>query len=477
MHQTRPVRSATPIDVPFRGIFRFVLLLVIPLCLCASAVRIACAADKPNIIFLLADDQRLDTMKTYGNPVMHTPHLDRLASEGVVFDNCFVTTSICATNRACIYTGQYASRNGIWSFRKPLTDEQLANGYAGVLKKHGYHIGFIGKWGVAAPPKNLYDYNKGWPGQNKFFHTVDGKPRHLTEMMGEQAIEYLDIATKQDKPFCLAFSFKAPHVYDPDKHFMFQYDPALKDLYKDVAVPAPKMSDPAFFNALPEIFFDCENRRRWHQRFSTPEKYQKNVKDYWRLISGIDVQVGRIREHLKKLGVADNTIIIYSSDHGFYLGERGFAGKWYAHERSIRVPLLVLDPRQPKEQRSGSWRAAIAMSIDIPSTIMTYAGASVPKGVQGVPLQPVIAGQTPSDWRTEFFYEHNLGIRTIPQSEGVRTPRWKYMVFHQADPPYEELYDMQVDPDEAHNLAYDPAFAKKLEEMRAKHAAWKQKVQ
>jgi arylsulfatase A-like enzyme len=292
-------------------------------------------------------------------------------------------------------------------------------------------------------------------------------------MMGDQALEYLDIAAGQEKPFCLAFSFKAPHVYDPDKTFMFQYDPALKDLYQDVTVPEPKLSDPDFFAALPSFLRVSENRTRWQQRFSTPEKLQKNVKDYWRLVSGVDVQVGRIRAHLKELGLDRNTIMVYSSDHGFYLGERGFAGKWYAHELSIRVPLLVYDPRNPG---GGARRDEVALSIDIAPTILDLAGVDVPQSMQGHSLRPVLDGNTPDDWQTEFFYEHNLNIKTIPKSEGVRTPNWKYAVYHEATPVYEELYDLTSDPDEATNLVGSAEHQPILREMRRKHAMWKQRV-
>jgi arylsulfatase A-like enzyme len=254
---------------------------------------------------------------------------------------------------------------------------------------------------------------------------------------------------------------------------MFQYDPALKQLYKHVTVSEAKLSDPAFFAALPAFLQQSENRIRWRQRFSTPEKRQKNVKDYWRLISGVDVQVGRIREHLVKLGLDKNTVIVFSSDHGFYLGERGFAGKWYAHDLSIRVPLVIFDPRNPGH---GSRRDEVALSIDIAPTILDLAGVPIPAVMQGHSLRPVLAGKTPADWQTEFFYEHNLDIKTIPKSEGVRTPAWKYAVFHEATPVYEELYDLRQDPDEAHNLVDSPKHQETLRQMRRKHAVWKQRV-
>ncbi|NQT17466.1 MAG: sulfatase-like hydrolase/transferase, partial [Planctomycetes bacterium] len=314
----------------------------------------AAEADRPNIIFLLTDDQRWDTLGAMGNEIIQTPNVDRLAAQGVIFDNCFVTTSICMTNRACILSGQYAARHGIWDFRTNFTESQLAQTYPGVLKRAGYHTGFIGKWGVGKPPDELFDYNRGWPGQNKYLNIENGKFRHLTSIMSDQAIEFLD-TLPDEKPFCLSFSFKAPHCQDgppsrtldkpefkdlyPRHPSQFFYDPKLASVYQGAVIPPAALSDPAFFNALPEFLRTSENRVRWDIRFATPEMHQETVKAYYRLITGVDRVVGRIVKRLEQAGLLQNTIILYTGDNGFYLGERGFAGKWYPHEVSTRVPL------------------------------------------------------------------------------------------------------------------------------------------
>jgi hypothetical protein len=219
---------------------------------------------------LLTDDQRWDTLGCMGNEIIQTPNVDRLASQGVVFDNVFVTTSICMTNRACIFTGQYASRHGVVDFSTNFTAAQLAETYPGRLKKAGYHLGFIGKWGVGKPPQGLFDYNKGWPGQHRYFPDAKDLSVHLTAQMGDQAVEFLDTAP-DDRPFCLSFSFKAPHVQDGDPETAeiftpeirarydefpggFLHDPTLEPLYRDVVFPAPPLADPAFYEALPEYF-------------------------------------------------------------------------------------------------------------------------------------------------------------------------------------------------------------------------------
>jgi arylsulfatase A-like enzyme len=451
----------------------------------------AAEGERPNIIFLLTDDQRWDTLGVMGNPIIHTPNVDRLAEEGVVFDNCFVTTAICMTNRACIFTGQYAARHGIWDFRTQFRPEQLAETYPALLKRAGYYVGFIGKWGVGKPPQDLFDYNQGWPGQNRYYEKLKAEDpftylspgpeqdretakqrgrKHLTERMGDQAIEFLDGAPA-DRPFCLSFSFKAPHCQDGQPAFrQFPYDAKLDELYDGVTIPPAALSDPAFFESLPEFLKTSENRRRWDLRFATPEMYQHSIKSYYRLISGVDRVVGRIVEKLEERGLRDNTIILYTGDHGFYLGERGFAGKWYPHEVSIRVPLVVYDPRLP-EKRRGVRRDEMVLTIDLAPTMLAAAGAEVPETMQGESLVPLVEGESP-EWRTEFFYEHLFRHARIPKSEAVRTERYKYIRFVDSDPPYEELYDLENDPEEAHNLAGRPEHAQRLDQMRQKWSDW-----
>ena len=193
----------------------------------------------------MTDDQRADALGCMGNPIIQTPHIDSLARRGVLFENAFVTTAICMTNRACVLTGQYAARHGVINFRTQFTPEQLSLTYPALLKSAGYRIGFIGKWGVGRPPKDLFHYNRGFAGQSKYYHKQpDGTVTHLTSIMGDQALEFLDGAAREkQQPFCLSVSFKAPHVYDEDTETPFQFDPALEHLYSDVKIPDPPLSD------------------------------------------------------------------------------------------------------------------------------------------------------------------------------------------------------------------------------------------
>ena len=450
-----------------------------------AAPATAADARPPNIVFLLTDDQRYDTLGCNGNPIIHTPHLDALARRGVSFDRAFVTTSICAPNRACILTGQYAARHGMWDFDRQLSAEQLALTYPALLKQQaGYRTGFIGKYGVGKPPgKDVFDFNRGFAGQGKFLLEVDGQPRHLTSVMADQALEFF-AGCRTQQPFHLSISFKAPHVQDSPsvKSDQFPYDPspAIADLYDDIAIPLPANADPASFERLPEFLKNSENRSRWAVRYWGPERAQQSLKGYYRLISGVDAAVGRIVAALEAGGFADNTVIIYTSDNGQFLGEYGFAGKWYPHEPSIRVPLIVYDPRLPAERR-GTRTNDFALSIDIAPTILALAGIDAPQRMQGRSLLPVLQGQTPADWRTEYYYEHYFeppweGMY-IPRNEGIRTERWKYIQYIDSQPLFEELYDLDADPGESMNLATRPEHAERMEHFRQRLSEMRQAVQ
>ncbi|MHC4325874.1 MAG: sulfatase family protein, partial [Planctomycetota bacterium] len=372
----------------------------------------------PNIIFLLTDDQRADTMGCAGNPIIKTPNMDAMAKDGVRFTNAFVTTSICASSRASIFSGQWTSRHGISNFRTHFSPEELARTYPMQLRGAGYRTGFIGKYGVGA--------KKGFPGQGRYENKdEEGNYKHLTQIMGEQAIEFLQGCSK-DRPFCLSVSFKSPHVQDSDPR-QFIYDRAYKDVYKDDVIPVPVKADPHYFEALPEFLRTSEARRRWDIRFSTPAKFQESVKGYYRLIYGVDVVIGKIREQLKQLDFDDNTILILTGDNGFYLGEYGLAGKWFPHEESIRVPLVVYDPRARNKLR-GRTLDQVALNVDIAPTILEMAGVKPPEQMQGRSLVPLLKGRKPK-WRTEFFYEHPFEHKTIAKTVALRTPDYKYALY------------------------------------------------
>jgi arylsulfatase A-like enzyme len=428
------------------------------------AKRQAAAQRKPNIIFLLTDDHRADAMGCARNPIIQTPNMDDLAAGGVRFTNAFVTTSICASSRASIFSGQWTRRHGIKGFGTHFSEEALAQTYPMLLSQAGYRTGFIGKYGVGPKkdlPINKYDYWKGFPGQGRYENKDEnGNYKHLTQIMGEQAIEFLH-GCSQEQPFCLSVSFKAPHVQDSDPR-QFLYDRAYSDLYKDVTIPTPETAHPRYFEALPDFLRTSEARRRWDIRFPNNEKFQESVRSYYRLITGVDVVIGKIREQLTQLNLDDNTVIMLIGDNGFYLGEYGLAGKWFPHELSIRVPLLVYDPRADSKHR-GLTLDQMALNVDIAPTILELAHQKVPQQMQGQSLVPLLKGRKPR-WRIEFFYEHPFEHKTIAKSEALRTKRYKYARY--IDHDYEELYDLENDPAETINLAKDDKYKRTLTFLR-----------
>lgn len=396
--------------------------------------------------------------------------MDALAGRGVRFRNHFVTTSICAVSRASFFTGLYARCHGIHGFRKALTPEQHAYSYPVRLREEaGYRTGFIGKYGVGGQEGSedaaaRFDYFEGWPGQGQYL--VEGRA-HMTEHLGNQAVDFLD-GSSDNQPWNLSISFKAPHVQDRVAPY-FLNDPKYDELYADAEIPPFPHMDGAYYESLPEALRESENRVRWERRFPDEEKWAESVRRYYRLIHGVDVQIGRLMGELESRGMLENTVVILAGDNGFYLGERGFAGKWYMHEESIRTPLVVADPRRASTR--GTVRDEMALNIDVSPTILALAGLDVPASMNGRDLTPLLAGETPP-WRSEWFYEHLFDHAAIPKSEGVRTRDWKYFQFPELDPVWEELYHLAEDPEENFNLVGKPEYEDELEAMRGKREAW-----
>lgn len=434
--------------------------------------RLAAQAERPNIIFLLTDDHKLDALGCMGNRVIRTPNLDRLSREGVTFDRHCVTTAICMTSRASIFTGLYARAHKIWDFQKPFTPEQLARTYPELLRSSGYHTGFVGKYGVGAGPTmpaGRFDFWRGVPGQGPRFPQYQGREVHVTEMFGGQAREFLD-AVPRDKPFCLSLSFNVPHV-DDNSPEQFRPSKATEGMYDGATFPYPRTADLRTIERMPIEVQRSEGRRRWAVRFSTPELFQTSIRKYYRLITEVDTQVGLLREKLRELGRDRNTVILFTGDHGFYLGEHGLAGKWLMHEESIRTPLIVCDPRLPAARR-GARVQETTLNIDFHPTILSMAGLRAPEGTMGRDLTPLLQGQRTA-WRNEFYYEHNFPNNGwIPSTEGVRTNEWKYTLYTDCQPRFEELFDLKNDPIEARNLARDGAQASRMAALRARYGAW-----
>ena len=425
---------------------------------------------RPNFVFILTDDQRFDTLGCAGNGLIQTPNLDRLAAGGVRFRNHFVTTSICAVSRASIFTGQYERRHGIADFATGFTPAQWAETYPALLRAAGYRTGFIGKFGVGnaaylASMTNHFDYWRGLAGQAGQWFINPERPngKHATARFGDRALEFLE-GCSEAQPFCLSISFNAPHARDR-KPREFRPDPRDEEFYLSSEIPVAETAAEEYFRKLPKFVQESEGRRRWERRFSTPEMYQRTMKDYYRLITGIDREVGRIVEKLEERGLARNTVIIFTSDNGWFAGERGLADKWFMYEESIRVPLIVFDPRLPESKR-GRLVEELTLNIDFAPTMLAMAGLKIPEAIQGRSLVPLMEGKRVRDWRKSFFYEHHFGPEIIPPSEGIRTERWTYFKWLAPNPEIEELYDLRQDPLQRTNLAPAAGSSAVLQKLR-----------
>lgn len=421
------------------------------------------AETRPNILFLLADDQRNDVLGCYGNSLIKTPTLDRLAAGGLRFDNAFCEVPICAASRASLFTGVTQRSHGYNFGEPPVAEIYQTTSYPAMLKHAGYRNGFAGKFGVAFAKPGIeedFDFFREI-GRNPYLHKMpDGSLRHETDLCADAAIEFIK-STPGGKPFCMSVSFNASHAEDGDKRpgYHFQWPESTDGMYEDITIPAPRLADKKYNEALPPFLKAKKNLNtlRYHWRWDTPEKYQTNIRAYYRMISGIDNAVARIMATLKEQGLDQNTIIIYSADNGFMMGDRSTAGKWNHYEQSLRIPLIVFDPRLPQAER-GRQITKLVSNIDITPTLLEFAGVRIPKVYQGLSLVPLVMDKPTGEWREDFFCEHSF--KSFNNWHGVRGERYKYAVYYEeAKGPYECLYDLVNDPTELKNLATNPEFS------------------
>ena len=459
------------------------------------------AAERPNILFIMTDDHAAHAMSCYGSRVNQTPNLDRIATGGMRFDNCFVTNSICTPSRATILTGKYSHLNGVPVFNRFDGSQPLVAKY---LQATGYHTGMIGKWHLGSDPTG-FDAWTILPGQGVYVDPIflePGGPRQIkgyaTDVITDLAIDFLDKRPK-DKPFFLMYHHKAPHrewVPDEKHRQMFlgktiPEPPTLRDDYagrtdalrenrqrvfddmtrRDLKLtPPPELRGPArnqWLNEKPteveiehggKVVLKGEELNRW--------KYQRYMQDYLACVQSVDDNVGRVLDYLDRNGLANNTVVIYTSDQGFFLGDHGLYDKRFMYEPSLRMPFLV---RWPGVIKPGSEQKAMAINADFAPTFMDVAGLKVPPDMQGRSLVPLFKGQPPADWRTSMYYRyyHDPGHHNTAAHYGVRTLTHKLIYFWKKD--QWEMYDLAADPDELHNLYNDPSqrqtVAKLKEEM------------
>jgi len=401
------------------------------------------AAGKMNVVFLLADDLRWNSLGCMGNPVVITPNIDQLAREGIRFNNACVTTAICMVSRATLLSGQYMSRHHVTKFGVELSEEGLSETYPSVLRKAGYWTGYVGKYGVGKLRETDYDYSRVYEGKH-WLPNGKGDSIHVTAKNEKDALYFLKNRPKE-KPFLLSVGFFATHAEDqhPDQ---YRYQPQSEKFYQNTVIPVPKTATEAALKALPPFISSEKNegRNRWHWRFDTPEKYQRYMKAYYRMLTELDLVVGNIVKELKAEGVYENTLIVFMGDNGYFQSDHMLADKWYPYEESIRVPLVVYDPRLPASKTNTS-NDEFVLNVDIAPAIIAAAGAVIPTTIQGSDFSALYLNPKAPKWRQDFYYEHPVvnKVTFIPSSEALVTHHNKYIYW--PDYQFEEYFDLKKD--------------------------------
>ncbi|MEX1020535.1 MAG: sulfatase [Litorilinea sp.] len=443
----------------------------------------------PNILFVMTDDQTVREMSCYGDSLFATPNMDRLANEGTLFANCFATNALCAPSRATVLTGAFSHVHGIRGNSEQIDAvEELDPNvptFPELLQKAGYQTALVGKYHIRQDPRG-FDYWAIHPGQGEYFDPVfieNGsriqKQGYATDITGDLA---LDVLEKRDRarPFCLVYQFKAPHR-------PFTPAPRHAHLFEDLEIPEPptfhddyatrtiaqgaedmrlELSLAGDYADLPPDL-DAAAAKRWI--------FQRFMKDRMRTLVSVDENLGRVLDYLDAEGLTQDTLVIYTSDHGYFLGEHGWYDKRFMYEPAMRIPLVA---RYPRRGVSGHVVQALTMNIDFAPTILDYAGVEQPATVQGVSLRPLLEGNVPPDWRQSVYYAYyedswmlaGKGDEAMAEPyryftphrvgphRGVRTQRYKLIEYY-GEGDYWELFDLDADPHELHNRYADPAFA------------------
>ena len=435
----------------------------------AMAVPSVTAEEKPlNIVLLYADDWRHDTLGCAEHPIVQTPRLDSLAREGIRFTHNCVTTAICGVSRASLFTGQWMSRHGNHAF--DAFDTPWSETYPGLLRAHGYHVGQIGKWHCGTFPQEQFDVGLSYAGTH-WQQEPDGGKIHVTRKNERDALAFLRDRPR-DRPFCLTLSFFATHAEDENPR-QYLPQPESMGLYADDTIPTPVTATEEALRGLPGFLTTDTNegRIRWRWRFDTPEKYQEFMKNYYRLATEVDAACGAIVDELDAQGLRGQTLVIFTTDNGYFHGEHGLADKWYPFEESIRTPLIVVDPRMPAANR-GTTNDALTLNVDLAATILAAAGVPSPPRMQGSDISPLYL-RDDAAWRTEFFYEHPTITNTdrIPSSEALVRKDIKHVFWHDFDRG--QLFDLVRDPQETTDVITYPAYASRLAELREHFARLK----
>jgi arylsulfatase A-like enzyme len=499
----------------------FAMSLPISMTLCTNECSAGERPAKPNIIFLLTDDQRDNTFGAMGHPYIQTPNTDKLINEGVRFSNTYIASPVCAPSRVSFFTGLPERVHGVgFSSAYQLTEEQWSKTYPAILRENGYFTGFIGKFGVEyytfkGKADSKFDFWYGHDGWTRFFpkdyHTVSCIPYHgaknniITEIMGESIDNFLD-SVPSHQPFCLSVSFNVPHGSqttsmhtDYEEWFSMarpaNENPKLKGhavfdtLYRNrkILIPAETSTDPYLY--IPRHIMDQEKGRiKTYEYDYTIESTIEHHIRYYQTITGVDHVIGELMQSLKNRGLDDNTIVIFASDHGLLMGEYGMGGKELLYDLTSKIPCFIYDPRLPEPQR-GKTINALVSSLDLPVTILDYAGINAPEPMPGMSLVPLINDES-FRWRDELFLECLFTLRDNPFSEGIRTGNWKYIRMYKGvvrftekdldftgrDAEFEQLFNLADDPGEKINLVHSGEYSQTLQLLRGKVADYSRQL-
>ena len=493
---TTPASSGffLPISVRWIG-YTMLALYAILLAGCTSSTEDA----PPNIIFIFTDDHSANAISAYGSVINETPNIDRLAREGMLFQNCFVTNSICAPSRATILTGTYNHINGQITNRETFDGSQLT--FPKLLSEAGYETAMIGKWHLRSAPTG-FDFWRVLIGQGPYYNppirsatdTVQ-YTGFTTEIITDLTMDWLNSGRDASKPFMLMYQHKAPHRrWEPGPDYLTMYDdveipepPTLFDDYSGRS-SAPTRQNMQISENLsardlkitPPTNLTTEQLATWEAAYGpkndeirqnpltgddlTRWKYQRYIKDYLRSVAAVDDNIGRLLQYLDESGLAENTIVIYNSDQGWYLGEHGWYDKRWMYEESLRTPLIV---RWPGHINAGSINTDFVSNLDFAATFLDLAGVTPPENMQGKSLKPMFLGETPSDWRTSHYYQYYEypASHCVPRHYGVRTDRYKLIYFYMLDEW--ELFDLETDPNELKSEYDNPEYADIVSDMKA----------
>jgi len=485
------------------------LLWVFAVVLLSTSPLAAQASDRPNILFIMTDDHAAHAISAYGSRVNQTPQLDRLAREGMRFDRCFVTNSICTPSRATILTGKYSHKNGVPVFNRFDGAQQTVQR---LLQAAGYYTAMVGKWHLGSDPTG-FDYWNILPGQGRYndpiLYDKEGSriyPGYATDVITELTIEVLKNRPK-DKPFFLMSHHKAPHrEWTPNEKHRLMFankqipePPTLRDSYEGRAEAIRQQKQSVFrdltrrdLKLVPPAGLEGAELQRWYQVKPTEVeievggektllrgeelnrwKYQRYMRDYLACIQSVDDNVGRLLDWLDANGLRENTLVVYTSDQGFFLGDHGMYDKRFMYEESLKMPFLV---RWPSLVKPGSVTDAIATNCDFAPTFLELAGAQIPSDMQGRSLLPVLRGNPPADWRKAFYYRyyHDPGDHDTRAHYGIRTETHKLIHFWRID--QWEAYDLVKDPEEMRNIYSDPGARQTIERLREQLIQLKKEV-